>query len=177
VIFRHHCIHHLWKSSFFAQKTPSLMQDRRSYARNAPYSITFSTPQCLLLLGFPFKFSRNRALPHILSPFAPYPITYQVVGVGIWHTYQMVRGFSVMPHILSPFAPYLITFRPISYHLKYKIAPYPITFRPISYHLTPRIFLFLSHFSGPKPFKRCSFKHLKQQQGASRPPADWLLIF
>lgn len=72
----------------------------------------------------------------------------------------------ICPHIISPMPPYFITFDPISPHLKYDFAPYPITCRPISYHLTPRSALILSHFPAPKPFKRCSIKHTKQQQSA-----------
>jgi len=40
-------------------------------------------------------------LPHILSPFAPYIITFRPIS----------------SHLKSDFTPYLLTFRPISSHL------------------------------------------------------------
>lgn len=66
-------------------------------------------------------------------------------------------------HILSPYVPHLFTHHGALF-------PYPFTFQPINVHLTPCKILFLSHFSNPKPFKRCFLKHTKQQQGAYRPP-------
>lgn len=112
--------------------------------------------QNILLLPYPFTYRAQ-----ILSPYEDLPLLFGLMSIR--YGFSVVAPISIHPcsHICSPKLPYLFTYQ--GAHL-----PYPFTLAPISFHLAPRNALILSHFSAPKHIKRCSSKHIKQQQDAWR---------